>query len=191
MQVVTECDDANQAIAAARDGAPDVVVIGMQAVPIGAVRASAGIREVAPGAHVLVVLGEGDLADAVRAVRAGATGFLWRDDAVERAARAVRDAVAGRPVLPAAVAGQLLGEYLALARVATEAGKLTAPGLSDRERACLEGLAQGSTTEQVAAALGLAGPTVENLTHNTVRKLHRYARSEAVMYTVADRIYSF
>jgi len=189
IEVMAECDDAEQSIRVARDLAPDVVFVGMQLAQIGGVRTTAGLREVIPNARIVVVLEPEDLSDASRAVRAGAVGFLSRDAAVPRAVFATRQVADGRVLLPPEVADQVLGDFDSLLERSDVPG-LRPPVLADRERFALDQLRDGVTEDVSAASSGIDAATLHNLAASAVQKLHRFARSEAVLYTVADRVYS-
>jgi two-component system, NarL family, response regulator LiaR len=189
IEVAAECEDAADAIEVAKVLLPDVIFVNLQMAHIGGVRAAAGIREVAPACRVVIVLSPEDVGEAIRAVRAGAVGFLTRDDAVPRAALTAREVAAGRVVLPPAVAGQVLDEVQGWA-TATRDGALPVPEVDDRERRVLAELRDGQSWARLAEALGLPVATVHNLAAGVVAKVHRHARTEAVLYTVADRVYS-
>ncbi|MBI2704236.1 MAG: response regulator transcription factor [Actinobacteria bacterium] len=190
IEVIGECDDAEQAIRVCRDLAPDVAFVGMQLSQIGGVRTTAGIREVIPACKVVVVLSAEDHADAVRAIRAGAVGFLSRDDAVPRAALTTRQVASGQVVVPPVVAAQMLIEVDALGRLGDDnQPRLAPPRLTTRERQALEQVGDNVQPEHTAGAMNMPVASVHNLAASAVLKLHRYARSEAVMYTVADKLF--
>lgn len=188
IDVVAEAADGEQAIALARELAPDVVIIGMRVEPGGA-RSAAGIREVAPSAHVVMLTTHEDELDSVRAVKAGATGFLGREHA-EDAPQLIRAVSAGIVALPPLVAQALLAEFDTLTVNAGAVDpRLPSPAITARERAVLEKLAVGKTYAVAAEALGIGDHAVRNLAANAIEKLYRFARTEAVMYAVGERLF--
>lgn len=192
IEVVGECDDGDLAIGTIRDLTPDVVFVGMQVAQTGGVRTTAGIREVVPNCKVVIVLSNDDLGEGIRAVRAGASGFLSRDDAVPRAALTTRQVFSGQVILPPAVAGQVLAEFDVIARPSeTTQAKLVAPAFTDAERRSLEDLRDAIPADQSASGLEIPVSSVHNLAASAITKLHRFARSEAVLYTAADKVYGF
>jgi DNA-binding NarL/FixJ family response regulator len=187
IEVVAECDDTAQAIAAVAPLAADAVFLPMTLPSIGAVRATAAICEVAPGTAVVVTGTDEELIDGGRAVRAGAVGFVSRDKVIERAVAVCRALLARRVVMPAGLARQVLAGLEAPA--VTGAGGLPPIAVGDRERAVLEGWGAAESPSHIAAALGLSEAAVHMLAANALFTLHRHARTEAVRYAVADRIY--
>jgi DNA-binding NarL/FixJ family response regulator len=188
IDVMAEAADGEHAIALCRELAPDVAVVGMRVEHIGGPRTAAGIREVAGGAHVVVLVAQDDAREAVRAIKAGVTGFINRD-AIEQATTVVRAVSAGIVALPPLVVQRVLDEYLSLAgQEPTPEHPLRAPTISDREQAILEQLAGGKTYAASGASVGVKDFTAKNLTANAVEKLYRHARTEAVMYAVRERL---
>jgi DNA-binding NarL/FixJ family response regulator len=68
---------------------------------------------------------------------------------------------------------------------------LPPPVLREPEREALDHLSEGLPIELTSAALSLTVTGVQQLRANAVLKLQRHARTEAVMYTVADRVFGF
>ncbi len=188
IDVMAETADGEHAINVSRELAPDVVIVGMR-IGLGGPRTAAGIREVVPSAHVVMLTTHEDEIEAVRAIKAGATGFLNRDG-YQHAAAVVRAVSAGVVALPPLVAQGVLAEYQALhdGGGATLRG-LEVPELTERERAVITTLAKGQPYAVVVEELGLGDHTVRNLAANAVEKLHRYARTEAVAYAVGERLF--
>lgn len=189
IDVMGEASDGDQSIALSRELAPDVVVVGMRIENIGGPRTAAGIREVVPAAHVVMLVTPDDETESMRAIKAGTTGFLHRE-VIEQAAAVVRAVSAGIVVLPPAVVQRVLDEYESLGRQAGSVQQqLEPPAIDERERAVLTELAKGATYGAAAEACGLAGHTVKNLAANTIEKLYRHARTEAVLYAVGERFF--
>lgn len=187
IDVMAETADGEHVINVSRELAPDVVIVGMR-IDLGGPRTAAGIREVVPSAHVVMLTSLEDEIEAVRAIKAGATGFLNRDG-YQHAAAVVRAVSAGVVALPPLVAQGILAEYRVLAESGASVPGLEVPVLADRERAVLNTLAKGQPYAVVVAELGLGDHSVRNLAANAVEKLHRYARTEAVAYAVGERLF--
>jgi DNA-binding NarL/FixJ family response regulator len=192
IEVVGESDHAEQGIGDARRLLPDVVVIDGDLPRIGALRAAASLREVSPTSRVLVLVPDDDPFDAFRALRAGATGFVDRRRLghLPDAARALRQ---GRVVLTPEAAEGLLAR--AAPRPSTsvpppEIGPLAPPRPTATEAEVVRQLAAGAGYPAAAAAAGTSVEASVGLVANLVARLQQSARAEAVMYTVAPRIFS-
>lgn len=187
IDVMAEAGDGEYAITVCRELAPDVVVLGMR-IDLGGPLTVAGIREVVPSAHVVMLITHEDEEEAVRAIKAGATGFLNRDR-FEQAATVIRAVSAGIVALPPLVAQRVLNEY-ELFEQGEHDVHLEPPVLEDRERAILEAVSKGQTYAAAAADLGVQDHAARNLAANAVEKLYRYARTEAVLYAVGEKLFT-
>ena len=154
-----------QGIATCRDLAPDVVIVGMRVESIGGPRTSAGLRELVPVAQVVMLVTPEDVTDAVRAVKAGATGFINRE-VLDQAPSVVRAVSAGVAALPPLVAGDLLRELDRSRRGPTVAGR---PVSRDRRSGCSSTSPRGQSYAAAARALGVADFTAKNLAANLRR----------------------
>jgi DNA-binding NarL/FixJ family response regulator len=109
------------------------------------------------------------------ALRAGATSYLLKDDAIEHMAELLRHVVQGRPALSAPIAQRLIGYFHA--PPATSAHE----PLSQREAQVLKLLAKGMTIGEVAGTLSLTAHTVSSYTKALYRKLNVTNRAEATL----------
>ncbi len=128
-----DAGDGTEAITLVRNLNPDVVLMDLRMPEMDGVAAIARLRELAPAVPVLVLTAYDTDADIVRAIEAGATGYLLKDATREELLHAIRSAVAGRSALAPSVASRLV------ARMAAPAGS----ALSAREIEVLELVARG------------------------------------------------
>jgi DNA-binding NarL/FixJ family response regulator len=131
--VVGEATTGAQAIDLAERLGPDVVLMDLRMPDVDGVAATARIRERHPNVHVLVLTTYDTDADILKAIEAGATGYLLKDATRDELFRAVRAAATGASVFAPAVASRLTD-------------RLRAPGqetLSAREIEILEYVARG------------------------------------------------
>jgi len=188
IDVIGEAADGEQGIATCRDLAPDVVIVGMRIESIGGPRTSAGLRELVPVAQVVMLVTPEDVADAVRAIKAGVTGFINRE-VLDQAPSVVRAVSSGIAALPPLVAGDLLRELAPTGRAVDHGrGTAAAPEISAVEIGLLEHLASGQSYAAAARALGVGDFTARNLAANLVERLYRTSRAEAVVYAVQDQV---
>jgi DNA-binding NarL/FixJ family response regulator len=191
IDVIGEAAEGEQGIATCRDLAPDVVIVGMRIDSIGGPRTSAGLRELVPVAQVVVLVTPEDVTDAVRAIKAGATGFINRE-VLDQAPSVVRAVSSGIAALPPLVAGDLLRELTAgddrIGRDPSADGPTGDLELAPIEAALLEHLASGQSYAAAARALGIGDFTAKNLAANLVERLYRSSRADAVLYAVHDQL---
>lgn len=170
LEVVGEAADGQQAVARVARLAPDVVLMDLRMPGLDGVGATERIRAAHPGVAVLVLTTFDEDHDILRAVEAGATGYLLKDAPREELFRAVRAAARGETVLAPAVAARLLGP---LRRGGGET-------LTERERAVLELVARGGTNRTVARTLAISEATVKTHLVHVFGKLGVADRTAAV-----------
>ena len=168
--VVGEAADGNAAVQQARDLRPNAVLMDLR-MPCGdGVSAIARITEELPGVNVLVLTTYDSDTDILRAVEAGATGYLLKDTPREELFRAIRSAAAGQSVLAPSVAARLMERM----RAPTE------ESLSAREVDVLRAVARGASNREVADALFISEATVKTHLIHIFQKLGVADRTAAV-----------
>jgi DNA-binding NarL/FixJ family response regulator len=123
-----------------------------------------------------------DVSYVVRALDAGARGYLLKDTAVEYIERAIRSVAAGRPFFSPSIAQTLAEDEVRLMRqrgVQDSFDLLTA-----REREVLQLLAEGKSNKEAAAVLFLSPYTVETHRTNLMQKLGLHNTAAIVLYAV-------
>lgn len=163
--VVGEAGSIAEAEGLVRSAEPDVIVLDLSLPDASGVSGLERLRRAAPAAKVLILSMHDDPEYARQAVRAGASGYLLKDDAATDLRSAVRAAVLGGTFFSPPVA-RALAERGAPVR---EAASLEA--LSQREREVLAGVARGLTNKEIAGELGIGRRTVESHRENLMDKL--------------------
>ena len=170
VDVIGEATTGAQAIELADRVRPDVVLMDLRMPEVDGVAATARIREQHPEVNVLVLTTYDTDADILKAIEAGATGYLLKDTTRDELFRAVRAAATGASVLAPAVASRLMD-------------RRRAPGqetLSAREIEILEHVAKGRTNKEIAAALFVSEATVKTHLLHIFAKLGVQDRTQAV-----------
>ena len=149
--VVGEASNGDEAIAAAARLAPDLVLMDLRMPTRNGVDASAAILAERPATRVVVLTTYGSDGEVLRAIEAGAVGYLLKDVPHEELFRALRAVARGERYLAPAVTERLLARWQQPARAS----------LTDRELEVLRCVARGDGNKQIAAALGITEPTVK------------------------------
>jgi DNA-binding NarL/FixJ family response regulator len=140
------------------------------------------VRE-ATGAAVIVCSSDTGQQSVVRALRAGALGYLRKDELTPEAlGAAVRAAASGTGVL----AGDLLESLVPSGHGVAVAARPATATLTDREQQVLALIAAGHPTREVAQELCYSERTVKNVLHDVVTKLNARSRSQAVASAVRE-----
>ena len=168
LEVVGQAGDGDQAVRLAADLAPDVVLMDLRMPRVEGPEATARIVRDRPGVAVVVLTTYETDADILRAVEAGARGYLLKDTPAEDIAAAVRAAARGETVLAPAVAARLVS-------------RVRAPvALTGREIEVLEGVARGWSNAEIARNLVIGEATVKTHLLRVFQKLGVDDRTRAV-----------
>jgi DNA-binding NarL/FixJ family response regulator len=178
VEVVAEAGTGEEAVQAANQHSPDVVLMDIEMPGMDGIEATRRLRR-----HRVLILTTFGLDEyIVDALRAGASGFLLKDSPTEDVVKAVRSVAAGDAVLSPAVTRQLLDQVgrrlpAPVARTTDALAELT-----EREREVLRMLAAGLSNAEVAEAMFLSEATVKSHVSNLLGKLGLRDRVQAVIY---------
>jgi DNA-binding NarL/FixJ family response regulator len=174
LEVIGEAADGQQALAAVAQCTPDVVLMDLRMPVVDGVDATRRICADHPTVRVLVLTTYDDDADIIRAVEAGATGYLLKDTPRHELFDAVRMAARGETVLAPAVAAKLMRQLREPAE----------DPLTDRELDVLRLVARGLTNKAIATELHVSEATVKTHLVHTFTKLDVDDRTAAVMAAI-------
>jgi NarL family two-component system response regulator YdfI len=177
VEVVGDACDGAEAIRLAGELEPDVILMDLRMPGVGGLEAMERIRAHRPDAAIVVLTTFDEDDVMVRALRAGARGYLLKDATRESLLDAVRAAARGETVLGPDVIARVL-ERAPARRGNAASGDPTR--LSEREREVLEGLVRGERNRQIAGRLGIAERTVKAHLASIFNKLGVDSRAAAV-----------
>jgi DNA-binding NarL/FixJ family response regulator len=175
MTVVGEAGDGSQAIAIYKAAKPDVVLMDLAMPGTDGVQAIEGMRAFDPDARVVVLTAYDTDERILRAVEAGARGYLLKGAPRDDIFRAVRVVNLGGSLLEPAVAGKLLNRVGDILRGGTPEEELT-----PREQDVLNLMARGFRNKEIAFELHITERTVKFHANAIYRKLDVGGRTEAV-----------
>jgi DNA-binding NarL/FixJ family response regulator len=173
IDVVAEASSGPEAVAAAAKTGVDVILMDLRMPGGDGAAATAAIQSLPRPPKVLVLTTYDTDADILRAVEAGATGYLLKDTGKRELADAIRAAARGETVLAPAVAGRLV----------TRLRQPSAPepaALSAREAEVLSRAARGLTNSEIGRALFISETTVKTHLLRACAKLGVSGRTAAV-----------
>jgi len=170
IEVAGEAASGPEAVAQAGAGAYDVILMDLRMPGGDGVAATAQIIASSPGARILILTTYETDADILRAVEAGATGYLLKDATPAELADAVRAAARGETVLAPSVAGRLV----------THVRRPPRESLSARETEVLALVAWGRTNAEIGRALYISEATVKTHLLRAFGKLGVSGRTAAV-----------
>jgi DNA-binding NarL/FixJ family response regulator len=176
IEVVGEAGTGAEAVRAAVELAPDVVVMDLHMPEMNGIEATRQIAEAAPGTAVLVLTMLEDDESVFAAMRAGARGYLVKGAERRDIARALEAVGRGEIIFGPAVAERVLAAFTS---GAPRLGPF--PELTEREREILDLVARGLTNQAIASRLVLSDKTVRNHVSNIFMKLRVGDRATAIV----------
>ena len=167
MELVAEASNGQEAIAEFKQHRPDVTLMDLQMPEMSGIECMIAIRSDFPDARIIVLTTYPGDAQVLRALRAGARGYLLKTRVSKELPEIIRAVHAGKKRIPPEIA-------VALAEHAAE------DDLSSREMEVLRLIAAGNTNKEIACKLLIAEDTVKRHVTNILAKLHANDRTHAV-----------
>ena len=173
IEVVGHAGNGAQAVELAGATRADVVLMDLRMPSMGGVEATREILALPDAPRVVILTTYDTDSDILKAVRAGAVGYLLKDAPREEIAAAVRAAARGRPSMSPSIASRLM-------RASQRAAAPPGPPLSPREREVLATVAQGLSNAEIGARLYVSEATVKTHLLRAYAKLGVDSRAAAV-----------
>jgi two-component system, NarL family, response regulator NreC len=184
--VVGEASDGREAVSMAKTLKPEVVVMDIGMPNLNGIEAAHQMTQDNPQLAIVMVSMHSDESYVLRALKAGARGYLLKDSAEADLIKAVHAVGSGKSFFSPVVSKMLLDDYVRkLKRSGTEdAYDLLTP----REREILQLIAEGRSNKDIANLLDLSVYTIESHRSNLMEKLNVRGLPELILYAVRKGI---
>jgi two-component system, NarL family, response regulator DevR len=186
MEVVGEAGDAADAVRASERLRPDVVLMDIRMPGEGGIEATRQITSRFPSAKVVVLTSFADDDLVVRAISAGAVGYVLKQVGTDELLRAINAAARGEALLDPATTARLLSRVRETER-RTESDAFRE--LSGREMDVTAEVARGKSNAEIGQTLNLSEKTVRNYISTVMEKLHLTNRVELAVYAVEHHLF--
>jgi two-component system response regulator NreC len=186
MEVLGEAADGREAVSLSERMTPDVVIMDITMPHLNGIDATAQIVKRNPKIGVVILSVHSDETYILRALNAGAKGYLLKDSAETDLVKAVDTVALGKPFFSPAIAEALLEDYMRFLHQRNLEDSYDL--LTDREKEILQLLAEGKANKEIASILNLSVYTVETHRSNLMQKLGLHNTAEIVLYAVRKKI---
>ena len=186
MEVVGEAGTAAEALRAVQELKPQVVLMDVRLPGEGGIEAARRITERYPESKVVMLTSFADDELVVRAIRAGAVGYVLKQVGNEELLRAISAAARGDALLDPATTSRLLSRVREAERKADENAFRD---LSDRELEVLAEVTHGKSNAEIGEVLNLSEKTVRNYVSSILDKLTLNNRIELATYAVEHHLF--
>jgi two-component system, NarL family, response regulator NreC len=188
IEIVAEASNGREAVRLCEQYQPEVAIVDIAMPQLNGIEAVSQIRKASPGTQSMVLSMHSDETYILRALSAGAKGYILKDAVEDEILPAVRSVLRGKSYFSPAIAKTLLEDYV---RYLRQRGLEDSYDLlTDREKEILQLLAEGRSNKEVANLLNLSVTTVETHRTNMMQKLGLHSAAEIVLYAVRKRIIS-
>jgi DNA-binding NarL/FixJ family response regulator len=184
IEVIGEAANGHEVLDALREKTPDALILDMSMPGLSGLELIKRIKTEWPKQKILILTMHANKQYAVRAIRAGATGFLSKATASEELVAALRKVVAGRAYISAEIAEELALSQQPNSDVARHSL------LSDREYHVFQLLVGGKSVGDIADTLNLSVKTISTHKSRILEKMAMASTAELVRYAIANELFS-
>jgi DNA-binding NarL/FixJ family response regulator len=185
MEVIAQAKDGHTTVELVKEMSPDIVVMDIGMPDLNGIDATRQIVRDHPKVKIIGLSMHSGRKFVEEMLKAGASGYLLKDCAIEELTVAINTVMSGKTYLSPAVANVVVENYV---RHPSEKGGSVFSVLSGREREVLQLMAEGKTTKQIAKRLHISPKTVEGhririmdkLGIDSIAKLTKYAIQEGL-----------
>jgi DNA-binding NarL/FixJ family response regulator len=183
VQIVGEAGDGLEAIQAAREALPDVVLMDIEMPRCDGLEATRRIKNEMPHVKIVILTVSDDDQNLFEAIKSGAQGYLLKDLEPYQLYDLLESISRGEAPLSGVVAAKILKEFSRPSRESAQAPEVTGE-LTPREIDILERVVEGMTNKEIAFTLNISENTVKIHLRNILEKLHLQNRIQAAVYAV-------
>ena len=184
IEVVGEAGNGLQTIDVVSDLKPDIVLLDIIMPEMDGLKVLPAIREKSPKTKALMLTVAKDEAMILKALKAGAKGYLSKDVGISDLIKAIQAVHQGELWVERKLMARFFeGEAIAGPKGEDQSGK-TKDGLTPREQEVLRLLTKGSTNKELAKALFISEKTVKSHLNSIFRKLKVSRRLQAILYAI-------
>lgn len=181
VRVVAEAGDGSAVEALVEEYQPDVVVMDISMPAIDGITATQMLRDKYPNLGIIILTMFAEDSQVIRAIRAGADGYLLKNIESTKVVDAIRAVARGESVVDPELATKVLNEFR---RLSDTDNQSNIAGLTEREVSLLKLVAAGLSNKEIANELGLAESTVKNRLSILFQKLDVKDRTQAAIYAM-------
>jgi two-component system, NarL family, response regulator NreC len=185
-EVVAEAANGREAVRLAEGLTPDVVIMDIAMPDLNGIEATRRIVDRLPKTAVVILSMHFDESYVIRALRAGARGYLLKDSMKGDLIKAIRAVVQGRSFFSPKVSRILQEDYMQM--LSSREREDTYELLTDREREILQLVAEGRTNKEISTLLNISIHTVDTHRGNILEKLSLHSVPELILYAVRKQI---
>jgi two-component system response regulator NreC len=184
-QVVGEASDGQNAIKNIEKLRPDIVLLDLALPVLDGIEVTKRLKKSIPKTRVLILSMHADRFFAIEALKAGANGYMLKEESYGQMLGAIRSVLKGKTFITPQLEESVMKDFIQIARHSTES-----PGdtLTEREREILQLITEGRTSQKIAELLFISASTVDTHRKNIMAKLDIHSVAGLVKYAIKHKI---
>jgi two-component system response regulator NreC len=187
MEVIAEADNGRKVLKQAQELVPDVIIMDLSMPELNGIEATRQILSGAPEVKVVALSMHSDSLFVLNMIKAGASGYLLKDCALEELVKAIRTVVSHKTYLSPGISDIVIRDFVTGWQTTSSSAFSV---LSAREREVLQLMAEGKTTNQIADGLCVSVKTVEAHRKQVMTKLGIHSVAELTKYAIRQGLTS-
>ncbi len=188
IRILAEAADGREAVRLARELRPDVAVFDLAMPLLNGLDAAREIRHHVPLTKTILLTAHAEDHRVMQALRVGINGYVLKMQPPAELVHAIKEVARGAMYVSPAISRTVVDAYLAAEQSA--AGRLPGERLTPRERQVLQLVAEGKTTKEIAATLGVSVKTIESHRTRVMRKPGMHTAAGLVRYAIREGLVS-
>jgi DNA-binding NarL/FixJ family response regulator len=185
-KVVSEASDGNQAVENALATKPNIVVLDIAMPKLSGIEAAQRINAQLPHTGIIILSMHSDEGYVLRALKAGARGYLLKDSAENDLIEAIKFLSEGKAFFSPEISKVLADDYVR--EINVRGAEDSYDLLTAREKEILQLLVEGKSNKAIASMLNLSLYTIETHRRNLQTKLNLHSFAELILYAVRKGI---
>ena len=183
VEVIGEASNGRQTLELIQAHTPDLVLLDIGMKELNGLEVAERITRDHPGIKTLILSMHANEEYVLRALRAGASGYMLKDSAITELKLAIEAVLSGKTYLSPTISRSVIDSYLHR----TGSGKKAAlDQLTPRQREVLQLIAEGNSTKEIASSLNLSAKTVETHRAQLMERLTIYAVASLVRFALRE-----
>ncbi|MEW6234400.1 MAG: response regulator transcription factor [Candidatus Omnitrophota bacterium] len=187
LEIVAEAMDGQQAVELALDAKADVIFMDISMPKLNGIEAAQQILRKNPDSKIIILSMHADKRFVERALKAGVWGYLLKNRAVTEVAAAIQCVINGKIYLSPGITNIVVNEYVN--RLCRQEGD-GVDGLTPREREVLQKIAEGYSTKEIAASMGVSEKTIDGHRQNLMDKLNIRSVAKLTKFAIREGLTS-
>jgi DNA-binding NarL/FixJ family response regulator len=188
MQVVAEADNGRKVLPLVEKFGPDIVIMDITMPGLNGIEATRQIQAECPGVKVIALSMHSDSLFVLNMLKAGASGYLLKDCALEDLVRAIRTVMGNKTYLSPGISDVVIKDFVSSWGRAAPSGAFSV--LTAREREVLQLMAEGKSTNDIADCLCVSVKTVESHRKQIMSKVGIRSVAELTKYAIRQGLTS-